>query len=532
MAFNFGAPSTNNAPAAPATGFSFGSTSTAPTAAGGGFSFGASTPAPATGGLSFGAPAPAAPAPSAGASAGFSFGGGTGTATGATDSKPAAALGGFSFGAGTTTTATATTTDSSASKPAAAAAGFSFGAASTPAPAAGDTKASAAVGGFSFGGTPAPKPAEESKAPATTTANDSKPAAATAGFSFGASASKPAAAAGFSFGAASTPAPATGDAKAPAAGGGFSFGGAAASKSSESTAAPPAPGGGFSFGGATAPKDASKDSASSSTPAPTTTTPAAKSGFSFGGVDTPAPKAPSPVKTPNDTAPTPGFASPSATTDKTSESTATKPEMIEPPPIEYQSLTVEQIINRFQSDLETDAIAFLQEAQRVAHYDATLRDTQHSLSELTNMVSRLMVHQSEVDTQLQGIGSYQRELATTLDQLEQNVDELFAAQSGISVQDADIERERAYERALEVDSKLGQMNNVLENVVNDLKAAQERVWSMSGRGQDGYGKDEEVGKIIGVFNSHNETLAQLDAKARALEADVTMVGQVLARTGH
>ena len=313
--------------------------------------------------------------------------------------------------------------------------------------------------------------------------------------------------------------------------GGFAFGGTAASKSSES-AAPSAPGGGFSFGGATTTKDASKDSASSSTPAPTTTTPAAKSGFSFGGVDTPAPKAPSPVKTPTDTAATPGFASPNATTANIAESNTDKPEMIEPPPIEYQSLTVEQILNRFQSELETDTIAFLQEAQRIAHYDATLRDTQHSLSDLTNMVSRLMVHQSEVDTQLQGIGSYQRELATTLDQLEQNVDELFAAQSGISVQDADIERERAYERALEVDSKLGQMNNVLENVVSDLKATQERVWSTSGRGHDGYGKDEEVGKIIGVFNSHNETLAQLEAKARTLEADVTMVGQVLARSGH
>jgi uncharacterized protein YukE len=147
------------------------------------------------------------------------------------------------------------------------------------------------------------------------------------------------------------------------------------------------------------------------------------------------------------------------------------------------------------------------------------------------MVSALMVHQSEVDQQLQGIGSYQKELATTLDQLEQNVDELFAAQSGISVQDVDIERERAYEKALEVDSKLGQMSNVLENVVGDLSAAQERVWSMS-RGQAGYGKDEEVGKIIAVFNSHNETLAQLEAKARHLEADVTMVGQVLARSGH
>lgn len=204
--------------------------------------------------------------------------------------------------------------------------------------------------------------------------------------------------------------------------------------------------------------------------------------------------------------------------------------MIEPPPIEYQSLTVEQILNRFQSELETDTIAFLQEAQRIAHYDATLRDTQCSLSELATMVQRLFVHQQEVDSQLQGIGSYQKELATTLDQLEQNVDELFAAQSGISVQDVDIERERAYERALEVDSKLGQMGNVLENVVGELNAAQERVWSMS-RGSDGYGKDKEVGDIINVFNSHNQTLAQLETKARNLEAEVAMVNQVLARSG-
>jgi nuclear pore complex protein Nup62 len=202
--------------------------------------------------------------------------------------------------------------------------------------------------------------------------------------------------------------------------------------------------------------------------------------------------------------------------------------VIEPPPVEYQSLTVEQILNKFQSELETDTIAFLQEAQRIACYDATLRDTQYNLSQLVQMTSRLFVHQQEVDAQLQGIGSYQKELATTLDQLEQNVDELFAAQSGISVQDVDIERERAYERALEIDSKLGQMSNVLENVVGELNAAQERVWSMS-RGQDGSNK--EIGEIIRVFNSHNETLIQLDAKARNLEADVTMVNQVLARSG-
>ena len=218
----------------------------------------------------------------------------------------------------------------------------------------------------------------------------------------------------------------------------------------------------------------------------------------------------------------------------TTTSTDNKPQMIEPPPIEYQSLTIEQILNRFQSELETDTISFLQEAQRISQYDATLRDTQHSLSELANMVSRLMLHQNEVGTQLQGIGSYQNELGATLDQLEQNVDELFAAQSNVSVESADIEREKAYERALEIDSKLGQMGNVLENVVSDLNAAQERVWSSSSGavGADGEGKDDEVGKIIGVFNAHHETLAYLENRARAVESDLVMISRVLNQHGQ
>lgn len=184
-------------------------------------------------------------------------------------------------------------------------------------------------------------------------------------------------------------------------------------------------------------------------------------------------------------------------------------------------------MNRFQSELETDTVAFLHEAQRIANYDATLRDTQHALSELTNQVSRLMLHQNEVDTQLRGIGSYQNELSTTLDQLERNVDEMFAAQSNITIEDADVEREKSYQRALEVDDKLTQMTGKLEAVVNDLNSAQERALN-SGR----EGTNDEVGKIIGIFNAHHETLAVLDNKARAVEADMATLSQVLARSGQ
>ena len=386
------------------------------------------------------------------------------------------------------------------------AAGFSFGA---PAPAAssnggGDKKDSAATG-FSFGASAAPTAAADNKA--------------ASGFSFGTGGdtnakegeSKPASSFSFGVGANATTTTTTAD----------------VSKDTQPSS------GGFSFGGASTATD--KDSAKETTTT-NTTTPAAKSGFSFGTPGTtPAAKVPSPMVTPA-TLNTPAANTPatSSTTPAAATTTDNKPQMIEPPPIEYQSLTIEQILNRFQSELETDTISFLQEAQRISQYDATLRDTQHSLSELANMVSRLMLHQNEVGTQLQGIGSYQNELGTTLDQLERNVDELFAAQSNVSVESADIEREKAYERALEIDSKLGQMGNVLENVVSDLNAAQERVWSSSSGvvGGDGERKDDEVGKIIGVFNAHHETLAYLENRARAVESDLVMINALLAKHGQ
>ena len=445
--------------------------------------------------FSFGAPPSStgnAPAPS-NTGGGFTFA-----------PAPAAAApagGGFSFGNATSKTSTTDANNNKAPAPS----GGLFGGGNAPAPAA---------GGFSFG---AP--------PAATTNNDANKTSSTA-----------------------TSAPATG----------FSFG-ATSSKDTNSKAPSPAAGG-FNFGApssATSDKDKAKDD--------TTTTPAAKSGGGLFGTTpgtTPAAKAPSPVLTPATNATGGGLfggtpatstktTTPSAATGTTTTSTTnntssttpaasttpapannTQPKMIEPPPIEYQSLTIEQILNRFQSELETDTIAFLTEAQRIAHYDATLRDTQHSLSELTNMVSRLMLHQSEVDTQLSGIGSYQNELSTTLDVLERNVDELFASQSNVNVQDSDIEREKSYERAIIIDKKLDGMVSTLNHVVNDLNAAQERVWSASSSG-GGEGKnDEEVGKIIGVFNAHHDTLAYLEGKARSVESDLRMIDQVLAKSGQ
>ncbi|KAL9190081.1 hypothetical protein ACHAXT_007292 [Thalassiosira profunda] len=463
--------------------------------------------------FSFNVPGGAAPAPAAG---GFSFGGAPAPAPGGASKPPTPAGGGFNFAAPPAPAA-----------PAPAAGGFNFGGA----PAAGGDAAKAPAGGL-FGASTAAAPST-TPAPA---AGGLFGGASTAAAPAGGDAAKPAAApaaGGFSFGGAAA-APAGDSAKAPAAAGGGLFGAPSAPAADAKTPAPAA--GGFSFGGA-APA-AAKEGEKKDAP---TATPAAK-GFAFGGTTpgpTPAAKAPSPVQTPAGTpapaagglfgstpgatpAPT-GAATPAAATAATDK----PPAPIEPPPIEYQSLTIEQILNRFQSELESDAVAFFAEAKRVAHYDTTLRETQASLGELTNGVSRLMLHQSEVDAQLNGIGSYQRELGGTLDLLERNVDELFAAQGNVDVADADVERERGYERAIDVDARLGSMSGALKGIAGELNAAQERAWASGG----GEGKDEEVGKIVGVFNAHHETLAYLEGRARAVEADLAVLGQVLARGG-
>ena len=90
-----------------------------------------------------------------------------------------------------------------------------------------------------------------------------------------------------------------------------------------------------------------------------------------------------------------------------------------------QTLTVEQILNKFQAELDRDTSAFLADAHRVAQYDALLRDSQRNVSNLTNQVQKLLVRQAELDRTLNGIGSYQSELSSTLEDIERHADEPF-----------------------------------------------------------------------------------------------------------
>jgi nuclear pore complex protein Nup62 len=480
MAFNFGgsnSASKNEGPAAaPAGGFSFGA-APAPAAAsgGGGFSFGgASQPAPAPsggGGFGFGGAASITTTPAAGVGGEFSLGG----------FAPTPAGGGFGSGA----------------VPAAGGSGgggFSFGGASA--------LAAAPAGGFSLGGSAKPAEETEAAAPASVPGGSSL-----RGASLGAAKPAEKSGGGFAFGGS---APAT---KTPPAGGGgsFAFGGTPAPATTpqiETNA--PAPVGGFAFGGtpaAAAPAPAQETKRRASTPDASdglASTAAPAGGFSFGGA--------SPDSNQRAT-----LGSPVATPAQHSGPTSVPDSKAEPVRLEYQTLTVETIINKYQQELEKDSLLYLEEARQVSEYDAILRDSQRDISRLVQQTHRCILQQEEVERTLSGIGAFQNELDSTLNDLESNVDSIFTANEHLNLADADVARETAYTAATNVEQRLQTLCDSLKDTLQQMSSAQDRM--MSG----------DAGKVVQILNQHQNSLIELEAASRQMDNDISHVSRVLSQ---
>jgi len=356
--------------------------------------------------------------------------------------------------------------------------------------------------------------------PTTDKKEEAQPAASAGAFSFG--------------GAAATVTTDKKDETKPTAGG-FSFGGSTAASTTEkkeATTTPAPSAGGFSFGGATESTSTTDKKDDAKVPAPALA--AASGGFSFGGASTPATtgdKKDDANKTSfGVSTPTPGTGA-STTTSDGNKSTATTSTtkaitVVPPPPIPYQTKSIQDIINTFTAELEIDAKTFFAEAQRISEYDAILRDSQRSITHLTENMSRLLIQQTEVDNTLNSIGSYHSELNEILNGLETNMDDLFEAQKHLVPEDGDLERERAYQLALDIETKLSNMQMSMKDTVDDLNRSAERASEGNSNGS-GSGSEENI-QILQILNAHLDTLTWLEGAGKSLDEDVTLLGRALA----
>lgn len=200
--------------------------------------------------------------------------------------------------------------------------------------------------------------------------------------------------------------------------------------------------------------------------------------------------------------------------------------------MEYQTLTVEEILNKFQRQLEEDALAFAEEAKRVCEYDAILRDNHRDLAKLTTEAQRMMIEQEQIEQGLDGIGAFQNKLDSTLAEVEEQVDAIFRSQGHLNPVDADKERERAYEMAKGIDYRLDNVTESLRETFETLNQANTQAFGppSSGDTSGDHTAVATVGDVIHIMNCHQDSLTELEAAAQKLELDCSGVHSMLQMT--
>lgn len=174
---------------------------------------------------------------------------------------------------------------------------------------------------------------------------------------------------------------------------------------------------------------------------------------------------------------------------------------------------------------------------------------------LANQVNKLLVSQKELDRTLQQVGHVQESLLDEdkglLVGLENQVDKLFegiysaasrnngsgdgsaTTTSGIgmggsmlSADDADYEREKAYNIAMECQSRLNQIDKSATELEKELGELQGNCFKNGMMDEDG-SSSGELASIVETMNLHHDTLRGLDQTCRKMENDLGMIDQTI-----
>ncbi|KAF5369969.1 hypothetical protein D9758_001184 [Tetrapyrgos nigripes] len=334
-------------------------------------------------------------------------------------------------------------------------------------------------------------------------------------------------------------------------GGGGIFGNKPAGTSTPAPASSsPAPGGTFSLGGNGAPasggffgakpaekkddKPAENATGSATSPAPTTSL--------FGSTSTTKPEEKKDASAPAASAGMFGLnkpkegdkpaTTPSATLGVSALGGAAGAGSITPnvtvtPPSMLKGKTIEEIVNKWSSELETHVREFNKFAAEVSMWDRALIENGNNLAALYSHVLAAERDRNEVDQSLAHIEQQQKELSATLDAYEKATQELFTTQGGALRMDsgpADTERDKNYMLATDLHTHLDDMSGSLTQMIESVNSLS----VPTGEGS----QDEPMTQISQILSSHLESLQWIDGAVREIEGKVNEVEKRVKESGH
>ncbi|KAJ7368160.1 Nsp1-like C-terminal region-domain-containing protein [Mycena albidolilacea] len=198
------------------------------------------------------------------------------------------------------------------------------------------------------------------------------------------------------------------------------------------------------------------------------------------------------------------------------------------PPSMLRGKTIEEIVNKWSSELETHVREFNKFAGEVAVWDRALIENGNNLAALYSHVLAAEREQNDIDQSLDHIEQQQKDLGSTLDAYEKATQEVFGHSGSLRALDtgpADTERDKNYMLATDLHTQLDDLSGSLTQMIESVNALS----LPSGPETAG---DDPMGQIAQILGSHLESLQWIDGAVREVETKVTEVEKRVKDSGY
>ncbi|KAL8768823.1 MAG: hypothetical protein Q9203_002737 [Teloschistes exilis] len=174
--------------------------------------------------------------------------------------------------------------------------------------------------------------------------------------------------------------------------------------------------------------------------------------------------------------------------------------------------SMDEIITRWASDLAKYQKEFQKQAEKVADWDRMIVENSEKIQKLYGSTLESERATAEVERQITAVENDQDELQAWLNRYEKDVDQMIANQ-GDPFHGPDLERERTYQLAEKLSTRLDEMGKDLVSMIEEINDASSSLNKTAK-------PNDPLSQVVRVLNGHLTQLQQIDQGAAALQLKV------------
>ena len=190
--------------------------------------------------------------------------------------------------------------------------------------------------------------------------------------------------------------------------------------------------------------------------------------------------------------------------------------------------TVEEVINEWHRELQTDSKAFTQHANTIASWDRQLIQHRSFLLKLEADLGVVLASQDALERQLEILQVHQKQVDDVLEQVKGDLEQNYRdSRDQSDMGDPAVQRDAMYESAEDISAKLSYMSNDLRETITEFNKASGFAGSLGvgiGAGAAATASDP-LSAIVGILNNQLKALTWIDQQCHDIEGRMKVVSE-------